>query len=69
MVADGKAHKAVGRSLEEAIRLPTLRTAEGFESVGSLLDEEYRWNIEECPNVTMSLKISQLLLEVVYDVD
>ena len=53
----------------EAIRLPTLRTAEGFESVGSLLDEEYRWNIEECPNITMSLKISQLLLEVVYDVD
>ena len=59
----------MGRNLEEAIRLPTLRTAEGVESVGSLVDEECRWNIEECPHVTMSLKISQLLLEVVYDVD
>ena len=55
MVADGKAHKAVGRSLEEAIRLPTLRTAEGFESVDSLLDDEYMWNIEECPNVTINV--------------
>ena len=69
MEANGKGHEAVGRNLEEAIRLPTLRTAEGFGSVGSLLDEEHSWHIEECPNGTMSLKISQLLLKVVYDVD
>ena len=67
-MANGKAHKAIGRSLEEAIGLPTLRTAESFENMGSLFDEEYRWNIEECPNVTTSLKISQLLLEIVHDV-
>ena len=36
--------------------------------MGSLLDEEHSWHIEECLNGTMFLKMSQLLLKVVYDV-